>query len=160
MSVGMGCILMVRRSPWQQDAGGAGWMSWGRGVEGREENRKERSCSKERLMIEGKKKSVPECMYSTSTRNGEEGARGTSLHLRDKPRALYHSPNLFCLVGTAVARGVRPVKFIFHHWGSPTAQDPFHPSCTPAACWIWSSGVKLTANELLSWGSRLDAWHR
>lgn len=26
---GMGCILKVRRSPWQQDAGGAGWMGWG-----------------------------------------------------------------------------------------------------------------------------------
>jgi hypothetical protein len=54
----MGCIPTVRRSPWQQDAGGADWMGWGRGVEGREENRKERSCSKERPMMEGRKKSV------------------------------------------------------------------------------------------------------
>lgn len=53
--------------------------------------REEKGTEKERLMMEGRKKSVPEHPPS-SARRGEQGA---SLQLRDKPGAPYHSLNLF-----------------------------------------------------------------
>lgn len=63
---GMGCIPVLRRSPWQQGTGGTGWMGGGRLV-GRK-NRKERSCMKERLKMEGGKKPVPECTLPVQRR--------------------------------------------------------------------------------------------